>query len=58
MIIKVGVARLGEHSFTFLVEGFVGEGVLSFTANVTHVCVSPESKEVVPIPAPLRALLS
>ena len=58
MTIKVSVARLGKHSFTFLVEGFIGEGVLSFTANVTHVCVSPESKEVVSIPAPLRALLS
>ncbi|MDX9669121.1 MULTISPECIES: acyl-CoA thioesterase [unclassified Pseudomonas] len=58
MIIKVGVAKLGEHSFTFLVEGFSGKGVLSFTANITHVCISPDSKEVVPIPAPLRVLLS
>ncbi|MGF6553775.1 acyl-CoA thioesterase FadM [Pseudomonas sp. S30_BP2TU TE3576] len=58
MIIKVGVAKLGRHSFTFLVEGFVGDGILSFVANITHVCISPETKEVVPIPAPLRALLS
>lgn len=58
VIIKVGVAKLGAHSFTFLVEGFLGKDLLAFTANITHVCVSPESKEVIPIPAQLRALLS
>lgn len=56
--IKVSVAKLGVHSFTFLVEGFVGNETLSFVANVTHVCVSPETKDIVAIPAPLRALLS
>ncbi|PJH87667.1 MULTISPECIES: acyl-CoA thioesterase [Pseudomonas] len=56
--IKVSVAKLGVHSFTFLVEGFIVNGPLSFVANVTHVCVSPETKEVVAVPAQLRALLS
>lgn len=56
--IKVGVAKLGVHSFTFLVEGFLGNGTLSFVANITHVCVSPKTKEVVAVPARLRALLS
>jgi acyl-CoA thioesterase FadM len=56
--IKISVAKLGVHSFTFLIEGFISNGTLSFVANITHVCVSPETKEVVDIPAPLRALLS
>ncbi|AWM92244.1 acyl-CoA thioesterase [Pseudomonas sp. 31-12] len=56
--IKVGVAKLGAHSFTFLVEGFLDNGTLSFVANITHVCVSPKTKEVVAVPAQLRALLS
>jgi YbgC/YbaW family acyl-CoA thioester hydrolase len=56
--IKVSVARLGVHSFTFLVEGFVHDEALAFTATVTHVCISPHTKEVVAIPEGLRALLS
>ncbi|MFJ7792596.1 acyl-CoA thioesterase [Pseudomonas sp. NPDC096950] len=56
--IKVSVARLGDHSFTFLVEGFVGDETLSFVANITHVCVSPETRQVVALPEQLRALLS
>lgn len=56
--IKVSVDTLGTHSFTFLVEAFLNSDILSFTANVTHVCISPETKEVVAIPAALRALLS
>ncbi|MCK1789074.1 acyl-CoA thioesterase [Pseudomonas violetae] len=56
--IKVGVAKLGVHSFSFLVEGFLGNGTLSFVANITHVCVSPKTKEVVAVPVQLRALLS
>lgn len=56
--IKVSVEKLGTHSFTFSVEGFLNSDTLSFTANVTHVCISPETKEVVAMPAALRALLS
>ncbi|MGF6110395.1 acyl-CoA thioesterase [Pseudomonas frederiksbergensis] len=55
--IKVSVARLGVHSFTFLVEGFHDE-ILAFTANVTHVCISPVTREVVVVPEGLRVLLS
>ncbi|WP_339538233.1 acyl-CoA thioesterase [Pseudomonas sp. RA_15y_Pfl2_54] len=56
--IKVSVAKVGIHSFTFLVEGFISNGTLSFVANITHVCVSPETKEVVAIPSRLRTFLS
>lgn len=56
--IKVSVAKLGVHSFTFLVEGYVHDETLAFTANVTHVCISPDTKEVVAIPERLRVLLS
>jgi YbgC/YbaW family acyl-CoA thioester hydrolase len=56
--IKVSVAKVGVHSFTFRVEGFIRDETLAFTATVTHVCISPETKEVVAVPERLRALLS
>nr|BFE96091.1 thioesterase family protein [Pseudomonas brassicacearum subsp. brassicacearum] len=57
--IKVSVAKLGVHSFTFFwSKGSLLMGPYLFVANVTHVCVSPETKEVVAVPAQLRALLS
>lgn len=56
--IKVSVARLGVHAFTFLVEGFIHGQTLAFFANVTHVCISPDTGEVVAIPERLRVLLS
>ncbi len=36
--IKVSVAKLGVHSFTFLVEGFIVNGPLSFVAKC-HSCM-------------------
>tara|TARA_R110002020_G_C16316997_1_gene774344 strand:- start:3853 stop:4254 length:402 start_codon:yes stop_codon:yes gene_type:complete len=55
---KVTVAALREHSFAFLVEGFMGDGTLAFTANISHVCISPDTREVVPIPELVRRHLS
>lgn len=54
---KVSVSSVGRHSFTFRVEGNVAPGMLAFTASLTHVCVSPASREVIEVPEPLRALL-
>ena len=55
--IEVSVTSIGEHSFSFLVKGFVGQNTVAFIANITHVCISPESKKVVTVPGKLRALL-
>ncbi|WP_422420027.1 acyl-CoA thioesterase [Pseudomonas sp. GZD-222] len=54
---KVSVSSVGRHSFTFLVEGNVASGILAFTSSLTHVCISPVSREVIPVPEQLRALL-
>lgn len=56
--LKVSVENIGVHSFTFLVEGFLKNEALSFNAHVTHVCISPETKEVIAIPEALKELLS
>ena len=54
---NVSVDSIGEHSFSFLVEGFMANNTLAFTANLTHVCISPETREIVKVPEKLRALL-
>ncbi|QXI40673.1 acyl-CoA thioesterase [Pseudomonas xantholysinigenes] len=56
--LKVSVAEVGEHAFTFAVEGRLPTDVLAFTARLTQVCVCPRTKTVVAIPAPLRAVLA
>ncbi|MEG0858649.1 MAG: thioesterase family protein [Pseudomonas sp.] len=53
----VSVANVGLHSFTFLVEGSVASGALAFTSSLTHVCVSPVTRDVIEVPEKLRALL-
>jgi acyl-CoA thioesterase FadM len=59
--IQVSVNAIGEHSFSFLIEGFITgdaeEKTMAFTANLTHVCISPETKKIVAVPEKLRALL-
>lgn len=55
---KVTVAGLRTHSFTFLVEGFMDDGCQAFTANISHVCITPDAREVVPIPELVRNHLS
>lgn len=55
--IEVSVDSIGEHSFSFSIQGFLTKTLLAFTANLTHVCISPETKKVVRVPDELRALL-
>lgn len=57
LAMQVSVASIGEHSFSFLIEGFITKDIKAFTANLTHVCISPETKKVVHVPEKLRALL-
>jgi len=55
--IQVAVESISEHSFSFSIKGFLEKETLAFTANLTHVCISPETKKVVNVPAKLRELL-
>ncbi|BCT33820.1 acyl-CoA thioesterase [Pseudomonas sp. BNK-6] len=55
--IKVSVSSVGLHSFAFLVEGSLTPDVMAFTSSLTHVCVSPITREVIEVPLQLRALL-
>jgi len=54
---QVSVDSIGEHSFSFIIKGFVAKETMAFTANLTHVCISPVTKEVVKVPEKLRMLL-
>ena len=55
--IQVTVDSIGEHSFSFLIKGFIAKDILAFKANLTHVCISPDTKKVVREPDKLRELL-
>ncbi|MFK0090759.1 acyl-CoA thioesterase [Pseudomonas sp. NPDC090755] len=57
LTLKVSVSNVGEHSFSFSVEGRIASGVLAFVASLTQVCVSPDTREVVAVPQQLRARL-
>ncbi|PSS58310.1 thioesterase family protein [Pseudomonas sp. BBP2017] len=57
LCMKVSVSSVSLHSFTFLVEGNIAPDIKAFTASLTHVCVSPVTREVIEVPEPLRALL-
>lgn len=57
LTIKVSVSNVGEHSFSFSVEGRIASDVLAFVASLTQVCVSPQTREVVALPPALRVLL-
>jgi len=57
LTMNVSVAEVGEHSFSFLVEGFIKNDIPVFIAKLTHVCVASDTKKVVMVPERLRALL-
>ena len=57
LTMHVSVADVGEHSFSFSVEGFIKSDILVFTAKLTHVCVATDTKKVVMVPEGLRVLL-
>ena len=58
LTLRVGVSNVGTHSFSFSVEGRLSPDVVAFTASLTQVCVSPDTREVMEVPAQLRALLA
>ena len=55
--IKVTVAEVRVHAFSFLIEGYLPDNTLAFNANLTQVCVSPETRKTIKIPDKLRVLL-
>ena len=57
LTMEVTVDNIGEHSFSFSVEGSVAKGIVAFTAELTHVCISPDTRKIVSVPDKLRALL-
>ncbi|HFI2197666.1 TPA: acyl-CoA thioesterase [Pseudomonas aeruginosa] len=57
LTMRVSVSSVGTHSFSFAVEGCLAPDLVVFTASLTQVCVSPQTREVMEVPAQLRALL-
>lgn len=55
--IEVSVKHIGEHSFAMLFEAFDVHKTAMFRATITQVCVSPDTKRPVAMPAELRAAL-
>ncbi|MCO1336248.1 acyl-CoA thioesterase [Microbulbifer sp. OS29] len=55
--IHVTVSEIGNHSFTFLTRGVLGDGVLAFTASITYVTLSATEKLKTPLPKYLREAL-
>ena len=57
LTMEVRVDNVGEHSFTFSIAGYIAKDIIAFTASLTHVCISPETKKTVKLPDELRELL-
>ena len=62
---RVSVKEVRVHAFSFLIEGSIqdsnkgmdGKETLAFRAELTQVCVSPQTKKTVEIPPALKAKL-
>lgn len=55
--IEVAVKEIRTHSFSMRIDARNAEGTPTFSASVTQVCVSPESRRPVALPDELRAAL-
>lgn len=55
--IEVRSEAPGATSFSFAVEGRQASGQVTFRAAMTQVCISPESKQPIPLPEALRQAL-
>ncbi|WP_444925155.1 acyl-CoA thioesterase [Microbulbifer sp. DLAB2-AF] len=56
--LKVSVHKVGNQSFTFLVQAYLNPDLLAFTATITYVTLSVESKQKITLPEWLRAALT
>ena len=57
LFLKVSVGAVGIHSFGLKVEGNILPHTQAFAADITYVCVSPETKRPIELPAKLREAL-
>lgn len=55
--LEVAVNEVRDHSFSLRVTSFNDARRVTFRATVAQVCISPESKRPVLLPAELRAAL-
>ncbi len=55
--IEVSVKHIGEHSYSMQLDAFDVHRTATFRATLTQVCVSPDTKRPVVVPAELRAAL-
>jgi YbgC/YbaW family acyl-CoA thioester hydrolase len=56
--LEVLVSEIRQHSFSFIVRGFLKIDTLAFSASITYVAVSSDKKEVIQVPKKLVVALS
>ncbi len=56
--LEVRVSSIGQHSFSFDVQSYLEDDTLAFTASITYVTVSPETKTKIPVPENLVSTLN
>jgi YbgC/YbaW family acyl-CoA thioester hydrolase len=56
--LEVQVSEIKQHSFSFIVRGFLKANILSFSASITYVTVSSDKKEKIQVPEKLVGALN
>jgi len=55
--LKVQVSDMTPHSFSFVVHGSLQTGISAFSASISYVTVSSETKQKMPVPEDLLHVL-
>ena len=55
---EVRTSEIKQHSFTFIVSGYLKAEVLAFRASISYVAVASDIKAKIQIPGKLREALS
>ena len=55
---EVQVSEISEHSFSFIVSGYLKIDTLAFNASITYVTVSIDKKEKIQVPKKLVGILN
>nr|WP_274055008.1 acyl-CoA thioesterase [Thalassomonas haliotis] len=56
--LEVRVSEIRQHSFSFIVCGYLKADTLAFSASITYVTVSSDKKEKIQVPEKLVAALN
>jgi acyl-CoA thioester hydrolase len=56
--LEVQVSEIKQHSFSFIVRGFLKADILAFSASITYVTVSSDKKEKIQVPEKLVGALN